>query len=106
MGAGAIGLCFMALVASRRADVTSIARGARLNALRPSGGHREGACLFPLDRVHSIARRMRSPRSNADPCVCVSLRLHSAATFALPVRRHLSRFADLAIPNGVNGSVC
>jgi 2-dehydropantoate 2-reductase len=87
MGAGAIGLLYGGWLQQAGADVTFIARGERLEALRTSAVTAEGRLPFTLDRVHAIARAEEIAPVNAI-LLCVKLYdLHSAATFALPALR-------------------
>jgi 2-dehydropantoate 2-reductase len=100
MGAGAIGLLYGGWLQQAGADVTFIARGARLTALRTSAVTAEGGLPFTLDRVHAIAR----PEEIAPVdtiLLCVKLYdLHSAAAFALPTLKPGGTL--IAIQNGVN----
>lgn len=100
MGAGAIGLLYGGWLQQAGADVTFIARGERLDALRTSPVIAEGGLPFTLDRVHVIASPSEIAPVDAI-LLCVKLYdLHSAATFAVPALRPGGTL--IAIQNGVN----
>jgi 2-dehydropantoate 2-reductase len=100
MGAGAIGLLYGGWLQQAGADVTFIARGERLNALRGSGVTAEGKLPFTLDAVHAVA----SPDEIAPVdaiLLCVKLYdVYAAARFVLPALKPGG--ALIAIQNGVN----
>jgi 2-dehydropantoate 2-reductase len=100
MGAGAIGLLYGGWLQQAGADVTFLARGERLAALRRSAISAEGHLPFTLDRVQVAA----SPHEIAQVDVillCVKLYdLRPAAMLALPALR--SGGTLIAIQNGVN----
>jgi 2-dehydropantoate 2-reductase len=100
MGAGAIGLLYGGWLQQAGADVSFIARGERLDALRTSAVTAEGDLPFKLEHVHTVS----SPEelSPVDAILlCVKLYdLRAAATFALPALKPGGTL--IAIQNGVN----
>jgi hypothetical protein len=84
MGAGAIGLLYGGWLQQAGADVSFIARGERLDALRTSAVTAKGDLPFKLEHVHAVSRPEEISPVDAI-LLCVKLYdLHSAATCALP----------------------
>jgi 2-dehydropantoate 2-reductase len=99
MGAGAIGLLYGGWLQQAGADVTFMARGERLEALRTSAINAEGSLSFTLDHVQAIARPEEIAPVDAI-LLCVKLYdLHTAAVFALPALKPDGTL--IAIQNGV-----
>lgn len=100
MGAGAIGLLYGGWLQQAGAQVTFMARGERLSALRESGISAEGRLPFTLDRVDTIERPDETSPVDA-VLLCVKLYdLHSAAALAIQVLKPGGTM--IAIQNGVN----
>jgi 2-dehydropantoate 2-reductase len=100
MGAGAIGLLYGGWLQQAGANVTFLARGERLAALRNSAIAAVGHLPFTLDRIQAAAGPQEITQVDAI-LLCVKLYdLHSAATLALPSLKPGGTL--IAIQNGVN----
>lgn len=100
MGAGAIGLLYGGWLQQAGADVSFIARGARLDALRTSPVTAEGRLPFTLGRVRAVATPQEIAPVDA---ILLSVKLYDllpAATFALPALKPDGVL--IAVQNGVN----
>jgi 2-dehydropantoate 2-reductase len=100
MGAGAIGLLYGGWLQQGGADVTFIARGPRLDALRTSPVTAEGRLPFRLDSVRAVATPQQIAPVDA-LLLCVKLYdLLPAATFALPALKPDGVL--IAVQNGIS----